>query len=210
MANIPTASRARILKTAIRQFAQKGYAGTSVQDISAAAGISKPALYYYFGSKLGLYHEVVHGAQEQCHHLIKAAAARGADVPIQLVEILAALFGFAIENRELSRIVVSASFAPPDESGPDPVREEKGWRNFRLVQTVVQRGLDEGTFDSHFTAMELARRIYGVLAFEVMVATLNLAAAPTCTDAQRIVDHFLHGAAQKKRRKNKPKNGNRS
>lgn len=75
---------------------------------------------------------------------------------------------------------------------------------------ILQRGLDEGLFDPRYSAMELARRIYGVLALEVMVATLDLAAAPTRTDAQRIVDHFLHGAVKKNSRKNRPKKGSRS
>lgn len=181
-----------------------------MQDLIAAAGISKPVLYYYFVNKLGLYHEVVHGAQDRSHRLMKAAVARSDDVPTQLAEVLAALFRFAIENRELSRMVFSASFAPPDESGPDPERDEKGWRNFMLVHSVMQRGLDKGLFDSRYTAMELARWIYGVLSFEVMVATLDLAAAPSRTDAERIVDIFLHGAAQKNSRKSTRRNGSRS
>jgi AcrR family transcriptional regulator len=194
----------------MRQFAQKGYSGTSVQDIISAVGISKPVLYYYFGSKLGLYHAVVHSAQDRCHRLMKAAAARGTDVPTQLVEILAALFGFAVENRELSRIVFSASFAPPDEAGPDPVREEKGWRNFLLVQAIMQRGVDEGRLDSRYSAMDLARQMYGVLSFEVMVATLDLAASSTRADAERIVEMFLHGTAQKNTRKQIRRNGIRA
>lgn len=198
MISNPTAAQARILRTAIRLFTEKGYAGTSVQGICAAAGITKPTLYYYFGSKIELYRAVVHGAQDTCHRLMQKAAAQSPDVLAQLTAILETLFHFAIESRDLSRIVFSASFAPPGETGPDPEREEKGMRNFMLVHGILQRGLDEGLFDSRYTAMELTRYIYGVLAFEVMVATLDMAEALTRTDAERIVELFLRGAARQK------------
>ncbi len=43
--------RKTMLEAAARLFAEKGFGGTNLQDISAALGISRPALYYYFESK---------------------------------------------------------------------------------------------------------------------------------------------------------------
>lgn len=48
------ASRGRILETAVRLFASRGYAATPVDAIVAAAGISPGLLYHYFPSKLHL------------------------------------------------------------------------------------------------------------------------------------------------------------
>lgn len=45
----------QILDVACRAFGSAGYAGTSVADIAEAAGISKPLIYNYFGSKEGLH-----------------------------------------------------------------------------------------------------------------------------------------------------------
>jgi AcrR family transcriptional regulator len=39
-------------------FARKGYSGTSVREIVTVAGVTKPALYYYFRNKEGLYLEL--------------------------------------------------------------------------------------------------------------------------------------------------------
>ncbi len=47
--------RQRLLRAASDLFAQKGYAATTVREIVAAVGVTKPVLYYYFGSKEGLY-----------------------------------------------------------------------------------------------------------------------------------------------------------
>ncbi len=41
--------------SALRCFAEKGYAGTSLREIAEAARTTKPMIYYYFRSKEGLY-----------------------------------------------------------------------------------------------------------------------------------------------------------
>jgi AcrR family transcriptional regulator len=46
---------AQILAAACRAFGERGYAATSVADVADAAGISKPLIYNYFGSKDGLH-----------------------------------------------------------------------------------------------------------------------------------------------------------
>lgn len=45
----------QILEVASEEFGSSGFASTSVADIAAKAGISKPLIYNYFGSKDGLY-----------------------------------------------------------------------------------------------------------------------------------------------------------
>jgi AcrR family transcriptional regulator len=45
----------QILEIASEQFGIRGFAGTSVAAIAERAGISKPLIYNYFGSKEGLY-----------------------------------------------------------------------------------------------------------------------------------------------------------
>jgi AcrR family transcriptional regulator len=47
-------TRERLLRAAADVFAERGYAGTRVVDIAAAAGVSNGALYTHFGSKAEL------------------------------------------------------------------------------------------------------------------------------------------------------------
>ncbi|HEY7012196.1 MAG TPA: TetR family transcriptional regulator [Streptosporangiaceae bacterium] len=49
-----TETRKRLLRAAADAFAERGYDGTRVADIAAAAGVSNGALYAHFGSKAGL------------------------------------------------------------------------------------------------------------------------------------------------------------
>ena len=58
---VPRAEREeQIVAVAITEFAAQGYARASMVAIAARAGISKPLIYQYFGSKDGLYLACLH------------------------------------------------------------------------------------------------------------------------------------------------------
>ena len=51
--------REQLLNIARRLFAERGFEGTSIEEIAAQAGVSKPVVYEHFGGKEGLYAVVV-------------------------------------------------------------------------------------------------------------------------------------------------------
>jgi AcrR family transcriptional regulator len=55
----------RILDEAIRLFASQGYAATSVREVVEACGCTKPALYYHFSNKIGLYQAAIAAAVQR-------------------------------------------------------------------------------------------------------------------------------------------------
>ncbi|MGN6609231.1 MAG: TetR/AcrR family transcriptional regulator [Jatrophihabitans sp.] len=62
---VPRAEREQqIVRVAIDEFARAGYAGASVAVIARRAGISKPLVYQYFGSKDGLYSACLHSVAD--------------------------------------------------------------------------------------------------------------------------------------------------
>ncbi len=64
--------RQRLLEGAAELFTQKGYAATTVREIVAAAGVTKPVLYYYFRNKEGIYLELMRGAFARMDDLLQA------------------------------------------------------------------------------------------------------------------------------------------
>lgn len=59
-ARMPRAQRrSQLLELATRVFTEKGFQATSMDDIAAAAGVTKPVLYQHFDSKESLYVEVL-------------------------------------------------------------------------------------------------------------------------------------------------------
>ena len=59
MDKLHSETRGRILRVALRHFADCGYAGASVQTIVDGARVTKPTLYYYFKSKAGLFQALI-------------------------------------------------------------------------------------------------------------------------------------------------------
>ena len=57
--------RASILQGAIRAFAWGGFAGTSMNDIAAACGVTAPIVYRHFDSKEALYRAVLESISDQ-------------------------------------------------------------------------------------------------------------------------------------------------
>ncbi|MEN9538987.1 MAG: hypothetical protein RLZZ126_1222 [Pseudomonadota bacterium] len=62
--NDPERTRADILTVARREFAEKGLAGARIDQIAAETRTSKRMIYYYFGSKEGLYIHVLEAAYQ--------------------------------------------------------------------------------------------------------------------------------------------------
>ena len=78
MATTILRSNDRILQKALELFSDKGYDATSVREICEAAGVTKPTLYHFYGSKEGVYRAIVEGALERFRNdMLRALAGRG-------------------------------------------------------------------------------------------------------------------------------------
>ena len=65
----------RILSSALDLFALNGYDATAVREICEAAGITRPTLYHFFGSKEGLLRSLIAGGLERFTTLVESALA---------------------------------------------------------------------------------------------------------------------------------------
>jgi len=63
----PDNNEARIVRVAERLFARRGYRNVTVRDIADAAHVTHPLIYYYFGSKRGLFAAVLARNQRKMH-----------------------------------------------------------------------------------------------------------------------------------------------
>jgi AcrR family transcriptional regulator len=72
-------TRERILRAAAALFRQKGFNGTSMQDLAAAVGITKSSLYHHFPSKQALLSEILELTVERVTPAVRAVAE--ADLP---------------------------------------------------------------------------------------------------------------------------------
>lgn len=191
-------TRRQILSAALKRFAHAGYAATSVQQIVDGAGVSKPALYYYFKGKAGLFEALVSEAHDERYQVMRAAASRARGVRAQLVEVLAALFGYFARNRELTRLAFATAFAAPGEVPPRLRYLDKIERNYEFMHSLIQRAVADGELDRRFDSQELALGFYGQTNLYLMAHLIKPDCLPNRQMAERIVDLFLTGAGARK------------
>ena len=112
--------REQLLTIAREVFAERGFEGTSVEEIAARAGVSKPVVYEHFGGKDGAYQAVVEKETTTLHAEIHAALTRPGAGPRETLErgALALLDyidrcpdGFRILSRDSSLANPTGSFA---------------------------------------------------------------------------------------------------
>jgi AcrR family transcriptional regulator len=184
-----------LLHAALKSFADRGYAATSVQEIVDAARVSKPVLYYYFKDKAELFDALVDQAHDERYRLMQQAAECGRTMAEKLEEIAAAIFKFSVQNRELMRLAFATAFAAAGEAPGQMRCREKGKRSFEFIRSLIEAGQASGELDRRFTVDELAMGIYGQFNCHIMVRLL----LPDCSlnrrTARQIVRLFLEGAA---------------
>lgn len=101
--------REQLIMVARALFAEKGFDGTSVEEIAARADVSKPVVYEHFGGKEGIYAVIVDREVEALLGALTGALSSRAH-PRQLVERAAlALLGYIEESPDGFRILVRDS-----------------------------------------------------------------------------------------------------
>lgn len=70
--------RGRILSAALREFGRVGFAQATTRAIAQGAGVTLPALQYYFGGKEGLYRACADQVAQRFAEMTREAAARAA------------------------------------------------------------------------------------------------------------------------------------
>ena len=118
----PVASR--IARVAARLFAERGFDATSVREIAEASGVTKPTLYYHFGSKQGLGEAILTRPMGLMARRLAALAgedSRGTD-PVQLLEAIFQLnLDFVVDDPDRSRFLYAVCFGPMNSGFRDEV-----------------------------------------------------------------------------------------
>lgn len=98
-------TREALLRAAAKLFAERGFRGTSVEEIGAACGVSGPAVYKHFASKLDLLARLLVGISEQLLVGGRAVVASAGDEPLEaLVGLIETHADFALSDPDLIRI----------------------------------------------------------------------------------------------------------
>lgn len=135
--------RERIFRSALRHFSQKGFAATSLREVSEDAQTTKPMIYYYFGSKEGLYAGIVREILEEMAEEIRANLPAEAPIDEQMMAFCERYLDYFLQKEEIIALVLREVFG----LGGVPMAEFSqalGERVRQPLDAIVARGMDTG------------------------------------------------------------------
>jgi|SRR5829696_6143044 len=99
--------RKLILDAALRTFASQGYDGASMDEIAAAAGVSKAVVYDHVASKRELYMQLLETIRVDLERTVEAALApSGVDGELRVRAGAAAFFRYVEDHPEACRLLL--------------------------------------------------------------------------------------------------------
>ncbi len=132
-------TRAKLLAAARQAFGAVGYAAASMDDFTAAAGLTRGALYHHFGDKKGLLEAVIAQVDAEMSVRLSAVSARAANPWQGFVDECTAYIEMALEP-EIQRIVL--------RDGPAVLGDPWQWPTqsacIRSMTASLQQLIDQG------------------------------------------------------------------
>jgi AcrR family transcriptional regulator len=145
-----TPVKERLLHVATRLFARHGFEGTSVQDIVDAAGVTKGAMYHYYGSKDDLLYEVYHQLLSmQLAHLDETAAGPGT-AEQRLRAAAADVIRTTLDNLDDGIVFFRSLHMLPDDKQAQVRAERRRYHD--KFKALVEEGVAAGTFRADISA----------------------------------------------------------
>jgi AcrR family transcriptional regulator len=144
-AHAPSPSADRILLSALELFSSRGYDATSVREICEAAGITKPTLYHFYGSKEGVYRALVDGTLDDFRRQIVMAVEGQGTALVRLQRVARVYFESARARRDLVRFIFALVHNPPSSA---PVTDFPRFYDevVRRIAAEVEEGVARGEF----------------------------------------------------------------
>jgi AcrR family transcriptional regulator len=132
--------RQRILEAGAVAFATRGYHATSVQEIAAAAGVTKPVFYDHFGSKEEIFVELTEGARDELIARGSRIMAQAHTLEERVRVAWDVFFQFVEEQPTRARVLLVTPLGVPElEAVATRVQDEATRRLAHLL--IAERGL---------------------------------------------------------------------
>jgi len=153
-------TRERVLDSAESVFAEAGFGGARIKEISRRAGVTSAMVHYYFQTKEELYRAVLDRMVADLVHLVSTIAPAPIDPVPKLKRFFYGFFDYAARHRNFARLTSM-------EMGHDNIEYalELFARHFKplyaLAKGFLQKGIKQGAFQP-IDPDHLLSAIYGM------------------------------------------------
>ena len=132
------ARRAQMLTAAGRLFSARGYHGTSVSDVIAAASVSRGTFYLYFDSKEALFLELLEEFIQRLTEVVEVVDPRAPDSTQQIYANVRRVVDVVFDSRELTILVLREAI------GVDSKVDQKLHKLYGFLHEMVTGALVNG------------------------------------------------------------------
>jgi AcrR family transcriptional regulator len=149
------ATRDSILKAATKVFAKYGYDGGSIEKISKAAKSFDRMIYYYFGSKEGLFIAVLEGIYRRMDEA-EASIQLDATRPVEsLTVVIRFVLGYYRKNPEFVTLLNSENLHKGRHIAKSLRAREYSSQAIAVIQQLLTSGVQQGLFRADVAARDL-------------------------------------------------------
>jgi AcrR family transcriptional regulator len=165
--NDPERTMANILEVATQEFGEKGLAGARIDEIADATHTSKRMIYYYFGSKEGLYLAVLEESYRRMRQ--NEAALHLEDLPPEeaLRRLVAYTFDHHHSNEPYIRLVMSENIHRGQYLAQSRFIQELNTPAITAIRQLYDRGVAEGVFRPGLDPLDIHWAISSLAFFNV-------------------------------------------
>jgi AcrR family transcriptional regulator len=186
----------RLFRAGLHAFAARGYAEVSADAIAREAGATKPMLYYYYGSKAGLYRAVAERAFAAITPESSLAADEHAPPEERLRAYVRDEFARMRDNPDIARFIYRTAYAASSKA-PHIDHWKLFLPSFELVVRVVEAAQRKKLI-APGPAPELALPLFGLIGIFAQVHLAGpLGEMLSDARADRLVELYLHGVSRR-------------
>lgn len=134
-------TKRKIFEAAMELFAQKGYDGTSVEEITSVVGIAKGTLYYHFSSKEEIFYFLVEEGMNLLKNSIEIKTSKYPNTIDQIKAILLIQIKIIVKYESLITLLISQMWG----------QEERNYRcreyiyeYIRIIEDIIKKGMEKG------------------------------------------------------------------
>lgn len=154
-----SSTKRALLDSATELFTERGYAGTSLDEVVASARVTKGALYHHFSSKLGLFEAVFMRVQQDVTDEISSVLSKVRD-PWERAEVGVSVFLEVCRRPEFRRICMQEG---PVALGHERWQEVEREASYGIVQQTVSSLLKDVSADLETLSDAFGAVFYGAL-----------------------------------------------
>ena len=155
-------TKAKIFKEAARLFSEKGYNGVSVREISEASNVSKPMIYYYFGSKEKIYRALVDAGMSHVFQAMQNVSDMQVPAKKKLIIMCQQFFHMSVKFPEFVKFYIGLANVSDQVQFMDNIKRKADNRATILVE-MIQHAKDSGEFGPSLDPQVAAGIIAGTI-----------------------------------------------